>query len=47
MRAESNTPKGARFLVRIPLMGLAAAHASETEQGEKENHTEHARELGS
>ena len=45
VRAESNTPKGARFLVRIPLMETAAGHAPETEQGE--HHPEHAREIRS
>jgi PAS domain S-box-containing protein len=30
IRAESNTPKGARFLVRLPLMELPALPASET-----------------
>ncbi len=45
VRAESNTPKGARFLVRIPLMETAAGHAPETEQGE--HHPEPAREIRS
>ncbi len=30
IRAESNTPKGARFLMRLPLMETAQAHAGET-----------------
>ena len=47
VRAESNTPKGARFLVRIPLMETAPAHAPEAEPGEKEGHPEHAREIRS
>ncbi len=47
VRAESNTPKGARFLVRIPLMESAPARAPEAEPGEKEGHPEHAREIRS
>ncbi|HTX77024.1 MAG TPA: ATP-binding protein [Terracidiphilus sp.] len=41
VRAESNTPKGARFLVRIPLMEPANGHAPEADQ------PEHAREIRS
>ena len=41
IRAESNTPKGARFLMRIPLIGPNAPHAPEAEQPEdiKEMHS--------
>jgi hypothetical protein len=31
IRAEGNTPKGARFLMRIPLIDPAAAHASDAD----------------
>jgi two-component system, NtrC family, nitrogen regulation sensor histidine kinase NtrY len=41
VRAESNTPKGARFLVRIPLMEPANGHTPEADQ------PEHAREIRS
>jgi len=34
VRAESNTPKGARFLVRIPLIEAANGNAPEAEQPE-------------
>ncbi len=34
IRAESNTPKGARFLVHLPLMETAQPHSSETPAAE-------------